>query len=84
MTRLDGNTVRLTPTEWNVLEVLVRNAGKLVAPRFLQDQVWGPESHDRTNSLRVHLVHLRRKIEPDPAHPRYLITEPGMGHRFEI
>jgi two-component system, OmpR family, KDP operon response regulator KdpE len=79
----DGAPVHLTPTEWHLLEVLVRNSGKLVSPRLLLNQVWGPEYSDDTNSLRVHLAHLRRKLEPDSSRPRYLITEPGMGYRFE-
>jgi two-component system, OmpR family, KDP operon response regulator KdpE len=79
----DGSPIHLTPTEWHLLEVLVRNAGKLVSPRLLLHQVWGPEYGDDTNSLRVHLAHLRRKLEPDSSRPRYLITEPGMGYRFE-
>jgi two-component system KDP operon response regulator KdpE len=78
-----GEPIHLTPTEWQILEVLVRNRGKLVAPRQLIDGVWGPEYSDSTNSLRVHLAHLRRKLEPDSSRPRYFITEPGMGYRFE-
>jgi len=61
----------------------VRNAGKLVASRQLLQQVWGPEYGTETNYLRVHLAHIRRKLEPDPARPRYFVTEPGMGYRFE-
>ena len=65
-----------------MLEVLVRNEGKLVAQRQLLKEVWGPAYETETNYLRVYLAQLRRKLEPDPAHPRYLITEPGMGYRF--
>ena len=74
--------VRLTPTEWGLVEVLVRNAGKLVSQRQLLLKVWGPENGEETN-LRVHLAHIRRKLEPDPSRPRYFVTEPGMGYRFD-
>jgi two-component system KDP operon response regulator KdpE len=77
-----GEAVRLTPTEWNVLEVLARNQGKLVTQRQLLQEVWGPAYETETNYLRVYLAQLRRKLEPDPPHPRYLLTEPGMGYRF--
>jgi two-component system KDP operon response regulator KdpE len=74
--------VRLTPTEWHMLEVLARHPDKLVAQRQLLREVWGPAYESETNYLRVHLANLRRKLEPDPARPRYLITEPGIGYRF--
>jgi two-component system, OmpR family, KDP operon response regulator KdpE len=77
-----GEPIRLTPIEWGLLEVLVRNAGRLVAPRQLLQEVWGPAYGDESNYLRVHMAHLRRKLEPDPPRPHYLITEPGMGYRF--
>ena len=77
-----GEPIRLTPIEWGLLEVLVRNAGRLIAPRQLLQEVWGPAYGDESNYLRVHMAHLRRKLEPDPPRPRYLITEPGMGYRF--
>ncbi len=77
-----AGTVRLTPTEWHLLEVLVRNAGKLVGHRQLLQEVWGPQYGVETNYLRVHIANLRRKLEPDPSRPRYLLTEAGMGHRF--
>jgi two-component system KDP operon response regulator KdpE len=77
-----GEPVRLTPTEWGLLEVLVRNEGKLVPHRQLLQDVWGPSYGTETNYLRVYMAQLRRKLEPDPAHPRHLITEPGMGYRF--
>jgi two-component system KDP operon response regulator KdpE len=77
------NDVRLTPTEWGMLEVLVRNPGRLVARKQLLREVWGPNYGDESNYLRVYIAQLRRKLEPDPARPRYLITEPGMGYRFE-
>ncbi len=79
----DGRDVRLTPTEWHVLEVLVRNAGKLVPHRQLLQEVWGPRYESETNYLRVYLAQLRAKLEPDPARPRHLLTEPGMGYRFQ-
>jgi two-component system KDP operon response regulator KdpE len=78
----DGE-VRLTPTEWHLVEILVRNPGKLVSQRQLLQEVWGPQYHDETNYLRVYMAQIRRKLEPDPARPRYFITEPGMGYRFE-
>jgi len=74
--------VRLTPTEWQIVELLVRHRGRLVSQTQLLRDVWGPEYHDETHYLRVYLSQLRRKLEPDPAHPRYFITEPGMGYRF--
>ncbi len=74
--------VRLTPTEWNLVEVLVRNAGKLVSSRQLLHEVWGPGYEKETHYLRVFMAHVRRKLEPDPPHPRYFHTEPGMGYRF--
>jgi two-component system KDP operon response regulator KdpE len=79
----DGTDVRLTPTEWHVLEVLIRHAGKLVSQRQLLQEVWGPRYESETNYLRVYLAQLRAKLEPDPARPRYLLTEPGMGYRFQ-
>ena len=75
--------IRLTPTEWSLLELLVRNPGKLVPQKQLLIEVWGPAYEHETHYLRVYLAQLRRKLEPDPAHPRYLITEPGVGYRFE-
>jgi two-component system, OmpR family, KDP operon response regulator KdpE len=81
--RRDGEEVRLTPTEWHLVEVLVRNRGRLVAQTLLLQEVWGPQYHDETNYLRVFMAQVRRKLEPEPAQPRYFITEPGMGYRFE-
>ncbi|MGW4805997.1 response regulator [Kitasatospora sp. NPDC004272] len=78
-----GADVRLTPTEWHLLEVLVRNSGRLVSQTQLLQEVWGPAYRKETNYLRVYLAQLRRKLEPDPSHPRHFITEPGMGYRFE-
>jgi two-component system KDP operon response regulator KdpE len=75
--------VRLTPTEWHVVEVLVRNAGKLVTQLQLLQEVWGPQYEKETNYLRVYLAQIRSKLEPDPARPRYFITEARIGYRFE-
>jgi two-component system, OmpR family, KDP operon response regulator KdpE len=80
--RVDDEVVHLTPTEWHVLEVLIRNEGKLVPRTTLLQEVWGPAYETETNYLRVYMAQLRRKLEPDPAHPRHLLTEPGMGYRF--
>ncbi|QDP97392.1 response regulator transcription factor [Microlunatus elymi] len=80
----DGIDVRLTPTEWHLLEVLVRNRGRLVSPQQLLGEVWGPGYRTETNYLRVYSAQLRRKLEHDPSHPKHLITEPGMGYRFEL
>ncbi|MEU4357282.1 response regulator [Streptomyces virginiae] len=79
----EGRDVRLTPTEWHLLEVLVRNGGKLVSQKHLLQEVWGPSYGTETNYLRVYMAQLRRKLEADPSHPRHFITEPGMGYRFE-
>ncbi|HEX9358156.1 MAG TPA: response regulator [Streptosporangiaceae bacterium] len=78
----DG-TVRLTPTEWHLLEVLLRNPGKLLTQRQLLTDVWGPGYADASGNLRLYMAQLRRKLEPDPARPRWLLTEPGMGYRFQ-
>jgi two-component system KDP operon response regulator KdpE len=78
----DGKPVRLTPTEWHVLEILVRHDGKLVSQRDLLQEVWGPQYGTESHYLRVYMAQLRRKLEPDPAHPEHLLTEPGMGYRF--
>ena len=78
----DGEQIRLTPTEWHLLEALVRNEGKLVGQVQLLKEVWGPEYEKESNYLRVYMAQLRRKLEPDPPRPRYLITEPGLGYRF--
>ncbi|MBD8058650.1 response regulator transcription factor [Cellulomonas sp. JH27-2] len=80
----DGTEVRLTPTEWAMLEVLVRNRGRLVPRRQLLQEVWGPAYSDETNYLRVYSAQLRRKLEDDPAAPRHIITQPGMGYVFEV
>ena len=77
-----GGEVHLTPTEWRLLEVLVRNRGRLVSQQQLLGDVWGPAYHDETNYLRVYVANLRRKLEATPSQPDHLITEPGMGYRF--
>ena len=79
----NGSEVHLTPTEWGMLEMLVRNRGKLVGREELLKEVWGPSYAKETHYLRVYLAQLRRKLEDDPAHPRHLLTEAGMGYRFE-
>ena len=76
--------MRLTPTEWQILEVLVRHQGRLVSGRRLLQDVWGPAYGTETNYLRVYMAQLRRKLEADPARPRHLLTEPGMGYRFVV
>ena len=79
----DGVEVRLSPTEWSMLEVLVRNRGRLVGRVQLLQEVWGPGYSEETHYLRVYSALLRRKLEDDPAHPRHIITQPGMGYIFE-
>ena len=74
--------IRLTPTEWHLLEVLLRYPGKLLSQRQLLNEVWGPGYADAAGNLRLYMAQLRRKLEPDPARPRWLLTEPGMGYRF--
>ena len=80
--RKGGAVVRLTPTEWSLLDILVRHSGKLVPQKLLLTEIWGPGNEQQTHYLRVYLAQLRRKLEPDPAHPRYQITQPGVGYRF--
>jgi two-component system KDP operon response regulator KdpE len=81
---VDGSgEVRLTPTEWKLLEAFVRHPGKLIGRAQLLTEVWGPASTGDTSSLRLYLNRLRRKLEPDPSRPRHLVTEPGLGYRFE-
>jgi two-component system, OmpR family, KDP operon response regulator KdpE len=78
----DGEQVRLTPTEWRLLEILIRHPGQLVSGRRLLTEVWGPSYQQSGHYLRFHMAGLRRKLEDDPARPRHLLTEPGMGYRF--
>ena len=75
--------VRLTPTEWHLLEVLLRHPGRLMSQRQLLHEVWGPGYESAQGNLRLYMGQLRRKLEPDPARPRYLLNEPGMGYRFQ-
>jgi two-component system KDP operon response regulator KdpE len=80
----DGTEIHLTPTEWGILEMLVRNRGRLITQKQLLHEVWGPSYHSETHYLRVYLAQLRRKLEPNPSRPRHLLTEPGMGYRFQV
>jgi two-component system KDP operon response regulator KdpE len=85
MARLqDGTAVHLTPTEWEIVDALVRHPGRLVTQRHLLQQVWGPQYERETNYLRVHLAAIRKKLEPEPGRPRFFVTEPGIGYRFEL
>jgi two-component system KDP operon response regulator KdpE len=79
----DGTEVRLTPTEWHLLEVLVRHPGRLLSQKMLLAEVWGPGYETAQGNLRLYMGQLRRKLEPDPGRPRHLLNEPGMGYRFE-
>jgi two-component system KDP operon response regulator KdpE len=79
----DGEAIHLTPTEWHLLEVLVRNPGRLLRRRWLLTEVWGPGYETAQGNLRLYMAQLRHKIEAEPSRPRYLLTEPGMGYRFE-
>ena len=79
---LAGGVVRLTPTQWHLVETLVRNQGKLVSQRQLLEEVWGPHHVSQSNYLRVYMAQIRGKLEPIPSRPRYFLTEPGMGYRF--
>ncbi len=78
-----AHDIRLTPTEWRLLEVLLRNPGKLLSRNQLLTEVWGPGYADAAGNLRLYMAQLRRKLEPDPVRPRWLITEPGMGYRYQ-
>jgi two-component system KDP operon response regulator KdpE len=79
----DDGDIRLTPTEWHLLEALLRNPGKLLSHRQLLHDVWGPGYDNAGGNLRLYMAQLRRKLEPDPARPRWLVTEPGMGYRYQ-
>jgi two-component system KDP operon response regulator KdpE len=81
--RIDGERVHLTPTEWGLLEVLVRNPGKLVTQHQILHDVWGPQYETESSYPRAYMASLRRKLEPEPSKPRYFLTEPGMGYRFQ-
>jgi two-component system KDP operon response regulator KdpE len=79
----DGNEVHLTPTEWRLLEALARHPGRLLSQKQLLKDVWGPAYETETNYLRLYMAQLRRKLEPEPAQPRHLLTEPGLGYRMQ-
>ena len=79
---IDGEAVALTPIEYDLLRVLAENEGKLLTHPALLREVWGPAFQEESNYLHVHISHLRRKIEPDPARPRYLLNQPGVGYRL--
>lgn len=79
----DGTPVRLTPRQWHIVEVLVRNAGRLVTHEQLLREVWGPTYRTETHYLRVFMNQIRQRLEPEPSRPRYFITEPGVGFRFQ-
>jgi two-component system KDP operon response regulator KdpE len=81
-TRTDDSDCRLTPTEWQIVELLVRHPGQLITQRQLLQHIWNAPVQIDTNLMRVHLAHIRRKLEPDPARPRYFLTEPRLGYRF--
>ena len=83
VTGATGSDIRLTPTEWHLLEVLLRNPGKLLSQRQLLTDVWGPGYDNAGGNLRLYMAQLRRKLEPDPTRPRWFITEPGMGYRYQ-
>jgi two-component system KDP operon response regulator KdpE len=78
-----GDSVHLTPTEWQLLDALLLHPGRLVTQRWLLQRVWGPAYVGETHYLRQYMKHLRRKLEPVPSRPRHLLTEPGMGYRFQ-
>jgi two-component system, OmpR family, KDP operon response regulator KdpE len=79
----DGASIRLTPTEWRLLELFLKNPGKLLTRQMLLGEVWGPYHANDAGYLRLYVAQLRRKLEPTPSEPRYFLTEPGMGYRFE-
>ena len=80
--RRDGEEVHLTPLEFDIIRVLAQHHGRLVTQRQLLQDVWGPEYAHETHYLRVHIAHIRAKLEPDPSRPAYVITEPGVGYRL--
>ncbi|CAN5184768.1 response regulator [soil metagenome] len=82
VSKAGSGPVKLTPTEWHILEVLVRNPDRLVTKHLLLTTVWGPAYEKEDGYLRLYLGQLRKKLEPEPSRPRYLLTEPGMGYRF--
>ena len=80
--QLNGQDVQLTPTEYDLLKVFIAHRGKILTRQMLLKEIWGPETHARTHSLHVYVAQLRRKIEPNPEDPRYILTIPGVGYRF--
>jgi two-component system KDP operon response regulator KdpE len=80
--RLNGQEVKLTPTEYSLLRLLARHAGRVLTHRQILREVWGPNAENQTHYLRVHMAHLREKLEANPAEPEFLLTEPGVGYRF--
>jgi two-component system, OmpR family, KDP operon response regulator KdpE len=80
--QLDGQDVQLTPTEYDLLKVFIAHRGKILTRQMLLKEIWGPETHARTHSLHVYVAQLRRKIEPTPEDPRFILTIPGVGYRF--
>jgi two-component system KDP operon response regulator KdpE len=78
-----GEVVKLTPRQWGIVDVLVRNQGRVVTHAELLHEVWGPGYRDETNYLRVFMTHIRQRLEPEPSRPRYFVTEPGIGYRFQ-
>jgi two-component system KDP operon response regulator KdpE len=83
VTATEGEPIRLTPTEWHLLELLVRHPGKLLTSRFLLTELRGTPDHTDPSYLRIYMAQLRRKLETEPARPQHLLTEPGMGYRFQ-
>jgi two-component system, OmpR family, KDP operon response regulator KdpE len=79
----DGHDVHLTPIEWRLIDALTRRRGHLVSQAHLLERVWGPSATSKPEYLRVHMASIRRKLEPDPSHPRYFVTVTGLGLRFE-
>lgn len=82
--RRNGELIRLTPTQWHIVEVLVRHVGRLVTYEQLLKEVWGPSYEKETNYLRVFMTQIRKELEPESSRPRYFITEPGLGFRFDM
>ena len=80
--QLDGQDVQLTPTEYDLLKVFIAHRGKILTRQMLLKEIWGPETNARTHSLHVYVAQLRRKIEPTPDDPRFILTIPGVGYRF--
>lgn len=82
--RVRGSEIHLTPTEWGMVEILVRNPGRLISQSAILREVWGPSYEGETHYLRSYIAQIRRKLEPEPSRPRYFLTEAGMGYRFEL